>query len=502
MGFHRASGILLHPTCLPGPYGIGELGLEAYRFVDFLIRSGQRLWQILPLGPPGPGNSPYTAYSTAAGNPLLISLERLIEAGLLEAGDLRPIPNFPEDRIDFAQLLPWKLPILRTAYRRFAARANALEKLEFEGFCRGKAAWLEEYTLFMALRDFHGEAAWTAWPRELRARDPQALQKYRRQLSEDITYYKFLQFEFFRQWSRLKQYAHDQNLEIIGDLPIYVAHNSVDVWADQEVFQLDPQTSEPLEVAGVPPDYFSKTGQLWGNPLYDWKYLESTGFDWWIRRIRDTLTQVDLIRIDHFRGLESYWSVPAGEDTAMNGRWVRAPGYALFNRIREDLGYLPIIAEDLGIIGPEVIALRDHFGFPGMNILHFAFDTDASNPYLPHNLSRNSLIYAGTHDNNTTTGWFSEDVSDEEKAFLSQYLGPVDGQDIAWNLIRLAISSVANQALITLQDVLALGSEARMNRPGEADGNWAWRYRGAALTQEHSERLQEMAVVFGRHEAR
>jgi 4-alpha-glucanotransferase len=390
---------------------------------------------------------------------------------------------------------------LRKAYGRFAARASSLEKLEFEGFCRGKAGWLEDYALFMALRDFHGDAVWTAWPRELRARDPQALQKYRRDLNEDVTYYKFLQFEFFRQWSRLKQYAHDQNLQIIGDLPIYVAHNSVDVWAYQEVFQLDSQTSEPLEVAGVPPDYFSKTGQLWGNPLYDWKYLESTGFEWWIRRIRDTLTQVDLIRIDHFRGLESYWSVPAGEETAMNGRWVRAPGYPLFNKLREELGYLPIIAEDLGIIGPEVIALRDHFGFPGMNILHFAFDTDASNPYLPHNLSRNSLIYAGTHDNNTTRGWFSEDASDVDKAFLNRYLGPVDREDIAWDFIRLAMSSMANRALITLQDVLGLGSEARMNRPGEADGNWAWRYRDGALTQEHSERLKEMAVVFGRHEA-
>ncbi|MBD2099280.1 4-alpha-glucanotransferase [Leptolyngbya sp. FACHB-261] len=498
MPFPRSSGILLHPTCLPGRYGIGDLGLEAYQFVDFLARSAQQLWQVLPLGPTGFGNSPYMCFSAIAGNPLLISPEVLRDNGFLGEDDLRNVPDFPLDQVDFERVVAWKLPLLRKASQNFAQHATAIQQMEFDGFCRGKASWLDDYTLFMALLNTREEATWNQWPHELRHRKPEALEAARQQLADEIFFHKYMQFEFFRQWSELKRYANDQNIQIIGDIPIYVAHNSVDVWAHPEIFQLNPETGEPQEMAGVPPDYFSADGQLWGNPVYNWPYLESTRFSWWIERIRALLTYVDLIRIDHFRGLEAYWSVPAGEETAMNGRWIKAPGYALFETIREELGSLPILAEDLGDISPEVLQLRDHFEFPGMRILQFAFGNDAKNPFLPFNFSANSVVYTGTHDNNTTVGWYNQ-ISDYERGRLHEYLGCTGSYGIAWDMIRLALSSVANQALIPLQDIFSLGSNARMNFPSSAEGNWAWRYRSEALTEDYSNRLKAMVKIYGRY---
>ncbi|MBD2095206.1 4-alpha-glucanotransferase [Trichocoleus sp. FACHB-591] len=497
MPFPRASGILLHPTSLPGRYGIGDLGLEAYQFIDFLARSEQRLWQILPLGPTGYGNSPYMSFSTMAGNPLLISPDILRDNGFLSEDDLRDAPGFAIDKIDFEQVIAWKMPLLRQACENFKQKASPIQRTEFEGFCRGKATWLEDYSLFMALLEDQEGGSWVEWPEELRLRKPEALDLWRDKLADQIFFQKFLQFEFFRQWRELKTYSNAQNIRIIGDIPIYVAHNSSDVWANPEVFQLNSETGQPLEVAGVPPDYFSETGQLWGNPLYNWSYLESTNFTWWVERVREILAHVDMIRIDHFRGLEAYWSVPAGEETAINGQWVKAPGYKLFEVIRQQLGSLPIIAEDLGDIDQAVLDLRDHFGFPGMKILHFAFGSDAKNSYLPFNVDANSVIYTGTHDNNTTLGWYQQ-APDYERDRLHQYLACTGPYGIVWDLIRLAMSSVANQAIIPIQDVFSLGSDARMNAPGTSENNWAWRFRAEAMTQDYSNRLKEMVYIYGR----
>ena len=499
MAFSRSSGILLHPTSHPGRYGIGELGREAYQFIDFLAQSGQKLWQILPLGPTGYGNSPYMSFSAIAGNHLLISLDLLREKNLLSDADFEDIPDFPLDQVDFERLIAWKIPLLRKAASNFVKGSDTILYKQFAGFCAGNADWLEDYALFMALSHAYQGKAWMEWPTEIRERHWGALETPKQELQEEIFLHKFLQFEFFEQWLALKRYANSLGIEIIGDIPIYVSHNSADVWANPQVFRLDPQTGNPLEVAGVPPDYFSATGQLWGNPLYNWDYLKNTGFDWWVRRLKAVLSLVDIIRIDHFRGLEAYWAVAFGQENAINGRWLKAPGYDLFNTIRDRLGKLPIIAEDLGDIDQAVLDFRDHFAFPGMKILHFAFGGDAGNPYLPFNVERNCVIYTGTHDNNTTVGWFQDNANDYEKARLYQYLGAPSGQGVAWDLIRLAYSSVANQAIVPLQDVLSLGSDARMNTPSVAEGNWSWRYRQEALTGEYSERLRDLVNLFGRN---
>ncbi|CCI27238.1 4-alpha-glucanotransferase [Microcystis aeruginosa] len=499
MAFSRSSGILLHPTSHPGRYGIGELGREAYQFIDFLAQSGQKLWQILPLGPTGYGNSPYMSFSAIAGNHLLISLDILREKNLLSQADFEDIPDFPLDQVDFEQLIAWKIPLLRKAASNFVKGSDTILYKQFAGFCAGNADWLEDYALFMALSHAYPGKVWMEWPTEIRERHWGALETPKQELQEEIFLHKFLQFEFFEQWLALKRYANSLGIEIIGDIPIYVSHNSADVWANPQVFRLDPQTGNPLEVAGVPPDYFSETGQLWGNPLYNWDYLKNTGFDWWVRRLKAVLSLVDIIRIDHFRGLEAYWAVAFGQENAINGHWLKAPGYDLFNTIGARLGKLPIIAEDLGDIDQAVLDFRDHFAFPGMKILHFAFGGDAGNPYLPFNVERNCVIYTGTHDNNTTVGWFQDNANDYEKARLYQYLGAPSGQGVAWDLIRLAYSSVANQAIVPLQDVLGLGSDARMNTPSVAEGNWSWRYRQEALTGEYSERLRDLVNLFGRN---
>jgi 4-alpha-glucanotransferase len=499
MPFPRSSGILLHPTSNPSRYGIGDLGTEAYQFVDFLARGAQQLWQILPLGPTGYGNSPYMSFSAIAGNHLLIGLDTLQEKGLLDPSDLQNVPDFPLDRVDFDSVIHWKMPLLRKAASHFVKTNNTIVYKQFEGFCRGNADWLEDYALFMALSSAYEGKPWTQWPIEIRERHWGALDYPRQQFKDEIFFHKFVQFEFFEQWLALKRYANALNIQIVGDIPIYVAHNSADVWANPRVFRLDPDTGNPTEVAGVPPDYFSETGQLWGNPLYDWDYLKSTRFDWWVRRMKGVLSLVDIIRIDHFRGLEAYWAVAFGQTTAINGRWVKAPGQELFQTIRERLGKLPIIAEDLGDIDRAVLDLRDHFAFPGMKILQFAFSSDADNPYLPFNVERNSVIYTGTHDNNTTVGWFDDNASDHEKARLYQYIGCQGANGVSWDLLRLAYSSVANQAIVPLQDVFNLGSDARMNTPSVAEGNWSWRYRLEALTTEYSDRLRGLVYLFGRN---
>jgi 4-alpha-glucanotransferase len=498
-GNERRSGILLHPTSLPGPYGIGTLGKEALAFVDFLQAGGQCIWQLLPLGPTGYGDSPYQSFSSFAGNPLLIDLDDLVREGFLNPGHLSDAPAFSEERVDYGRVFAFKRDILKTAHSHWKRHGDPADREEFEAFCDRDSSWLPDFSLFMALkRTFEAEGepgAWNSWPAELIQRKRGALERWRHTLAEEIERQKFQQFLFFRQWRKLRSYAADRGIRIIGDLPIFVAYDSADVWAHQELFHLD-QKGSPTVVAGVPPDYFSETGQLWGNPLYNWKRHKETGYKWWIERIRANLRLVDILRLDHFRGFEGYWEVPAGEQTAEKGRWVKAPGADFFKVLKQELGDLPLIAEDLGVITPPVEKLRDRFGFPGMKVLQFAFDGESDNEYLPHNYPRNCVVYTGTHDNDTTTGWYrceSEAVQDQVRRYLGR-----DEQDIAWDMIRLAFASTANTAVIPLQDTIKLGSEARMNVPSQGAGNWQWRFTRGMLTQEIIGRLRELVELYHR----
>ncbi|MEH1887099.1 4-alpha-glucanotransferase [Nostoc sp.] len=497
MPFPRSSGILLHPTSFPSRFGVGDLGLEAYRFIDFLKESHQQYWQVLPLGPTGYGNSPYMCYSAMAGNPLLISPEKLRDEGLLSEEDFANLPGFPVEKVDFDRVVPIKIGLLKKACENFRVNATPIQQKEFEGFCDSKAYWLDNYALFMALKDAHNGASWHTWEPEFVKRKPEALAQVEDRLNADIFYYKFVQFEFFRQWSDLKSYANMRGIDIIGDIPIYVSHDSADVWAHPDIFCLDEETGVAAQMAGVPPDYFSATGQLWGNPVYNWEELQKQDFKWWVQRFEAMLDYVDIIRIDHFRGFEAYWSVPKGEETAMNGKWVEAPGDAFFEAIRHKLGKLPVLAEDLGVITPEVEALRDKYEFPGMKVLQFAFGSDPENPFLPFNYPRNAVVYTGTHDNDTTVGWFNS-ANDNEKQNLWLYLGCISPEGVHWDLIRLALSSIANQAIIPLQDILGLGNEARMNFPSIAEGNWEWRYQSGALREELGDRLKVLTRLNGR----
>ncbi len=491
----RAAGVLLHVTSLPGPLGIGDLGPAARRFVDFLAAARQGLWQILPLGPTGFGDSPYQCFSAFAGNPLLISPELLVEEGLLDAGDLRGAPSGDATRVDFAALIPWKRALLARAARRFAAEAGqGGAAREYERFC-SEHAWLEDFALFMALKEAHRGAPWSAWGRDIARRAPGALERWRARLAAASHEQRFSQFVFHRQWRALRRHAAQRAVRLIGDLPIFVAHDSADVWANRELFSLD-ERGRPTVVAGVPPDYFSATGQLWGNPLYRWDVLAGRGYDWWIERLRGALELVDVVRIDHFIGFTRYWEVPGTAQDATQGRWVPGPGAALCRALREALGGLPIIAEDLGEVTPEVEALRDAFELPGMRVLQFAFGGDADNPFLPHNYPARCVAYTGTHDNDTALGWFAAAPA-EERSFAQRYLAR-SGEDFAYDAIRAVMSSVAERAIVPVQDVLALGSEARMNRPGVADGNWAWRLAPDALGDWHAARLREMAELYGR----
>ncbi|MEO0846429.1 MAG: 4-alpha-glucanotransferase [Cyanobacteria bacterium J06648_1] len=494
----RASGVLLHPTSLPSRFGIGDLGENAYRFVDFLANSDQQIWQILPIGPTGYGNSPYLSYSALAGNPLLISPAILQQQDLLTQEELDRLPNFPLDQVDFQRVIETKMPLLRLASDRFKAQATAEDNEELVRFCNRHNDWLSDYALFMSLKQAHGGESWNQWSADIASRQPQAMAQWATELAEEIFFHKFVQYQFYCQWQNLRSYANEKGIKLFGDIPIYVAHDSVDVWAHRDIFRLDPKTGEASLMAGVPPDYFSETGQLWGNPVYNWEELEKTDFHWWIRRVEAILEYVDIIRIDHFRGFQAYWAVPQGEDTAMNGTWLDAPGDEFFQRLDKQLGKLPIVAEDLGVITPEVEALRDKFNFPGMKILQFAFDDNRANGFLPFNYTnRNCVVYTGTHDNNTTVGWFYE-RSPEAQANVTDYLGCVGEDGIHWAMIRLALSSVGNTVVLPFQDILGLGTDAKMNTPSQPTGNWSWRCREEAFNDELSGRLKYLTYLYGR----
>ena len=507
MKFPRSSGVLLHPTSLPGRFGIGELGLEAFAFVDFLKSAGQKLWQVLPLNPTGYGDSPFQCFSAYAGNPLLISLEKLLERRILEPSDLRATPTWKEDSVGFGAVIRWKTPLLKTAASRFLQSAAAPEKTEFEDFCRVNAAWLDDFALFMAHKDLDSKLIWNQWSGGMASRQPQAVREWRQRLEREIQANQYWQFEFFRQWRDLRSYAHTNGIRILGDIPIYVALDSADVWANREYFLLDAN-GHPQKVAGVPPDYFSATGQLWGNPIYNWERHKQTGYRWWVDRFRAALRLYDAVRIDHFRGFEAYWEIPAAATTAIHGRWVKGPGAELFSVLERELGDLPIVAENLGVITPEVEAIRNQFGFPGMALLQFAFGKDPQGPsFRPHNYARDLVAYTGTHDNDTTVGWWNsqgggdstrtpEDVR-KEHAFARAYLAFTD-EPIQWVMIRGILSSIANTAIVPLQDLLGLGTEARMNLPGTPGGNWRWRCREDALTPELAQRLREMVTLYDR----
>ncbi|KIH77985.1 4-alpha-glucanotransferase [Geoalkalibacter ferrihydriticus] len=495
MSLTRSSGILLHPTSLPGPGPIGSLGREAYAFIDFLAETGQSIWQILPLNPTGYGDSPYSAFSAFAGNPLLISLPELVAWGDLEQSELPPADPGNPQRVDFGRAHQEKEGLLRQAAERFRTQASPQRRQAFEEFCTEQGYWLHDYVLFRALRERYEDRSWNLWPQDLRHRDAQALEKARQDLQQDLFWRLYAQFAFFSQWFALKDYANEQGVRIFGDIPIFVAFDSVDVWANQGLFHLDDE-GNPTLVAGVPPDYFSATGQRWGNPLYRWERMAAQGYSWWIARFRWNLIQTDLVRIDHFRGFEACWAIPAEEKTAINGEWMDGPGDGIFQALEQALGEVPIIAEDLGLITAEVEALRDRFGFPGMKVLHFAFGDGPDNPYLPHNLERNSVVYTGTHDNNTTLGWWQE-LSKKDKDAVRAYLGH-GAQDMPWDLNRTAMAAVSNLCILPMQDILGLGADGRMNLPGEGTGNWDWRYQEDQLTNSVVQRLKEMTHLYGR----
>lgn len=506
MKFPRSSGVLLHPTSLPGQYGIGDLGPQAYAFVNFLEKASQGLWQVLPLGPTGYGDSPYACYSAFAGNTLLISPEQLIADDLLSRADLESATTFTQEQVNFDAVHKFKDSILSKAFERFGRSSNQKLRDAFEEFSRNSARWLDDYALFRALKDAYEGTSWNQWDPPLVRREATALYRVREKFREQIEAQKFYQFLFFKQWFALKSYANERGIKIIGDIPIFVAHDSADVWTNPDQFKLD-EDGVPLVVAGVPPDYFSVTGQLWGNPIFNWQRMLADGFKWWIDRVRATLETVDVVRIDHFRGFAACWEIPGGDKTAERGRWVEAPGKDLFTAIKNALGELPIIAEDLGVITPDVEALRDSFGFPGMRILQFAFSSDAKNLDLPHNYHPNIAVYTGTHDNDTTVGWFKSVAGagstrdtkqiEREREFCLKYLN-VEGKQINWDFIRAVLASVANTAIVPLQDVLGLGTEARMNLPNSTEGNWSWRFKAEALTDEICSRLKELTELYGR----
>ena len=498
MKFPRRSGVLLHPTSLPGRFGIGDLGDAAYRFVDFLAAARQSYWQVLPLSPTGYGDSPYQTLSAFAGNPMLISPEKLVEMGHLVADDPRDAPNFPDDRVDFGPVIRYKTGLLDRAFANFRARgADAA----FARFCGEQASWLDDFALFMALKDTHDLRPWHEWERELATRQPGALERARQSLAEEIEKQKYRQWLFAEQWLAVKRYANARGIRMIGDIPIFVSDDSADVWANTNLFSLD-QTLRPTVISGVPPDYFSKFGQLWGHPLYRWDLMAQDGYAWWIARFRAAFLYADVARIDHFRGFYNYWEVPAGAPNAVKGRWLRAPGAELFRAVTAALGDVAIIAEDLGEFDAEaragVTALQNEFGFPGMKVVQFGFSSGPHDPFLPHNFTRDFVAYTGTHDNDTAVGWYQISSTERERDYARKYMR-CDGSDIAWDLIRLAWASVANTAMTTAQDLLGLGHAARMNTPSTiGPPNWRWRALPGALNDEIAARLAELTAVYGR----
>ncbi|MBI5219216.1 MAG: 4-alpha-glucanotransferase [Bacteroidia bacterium] len=497
MEFKRSSGILLHPTSLPGKYGIGTLGREAYKFVDFLVESGQKIWQILPLGPTAFGNSPYQCFSSVAGNPLLIDLEELTEEGLLTKTDIEEhdLFKFNDQVVDYDEVRHFKYLLLRKAYNNFTLNSTEALQKKFEIFCNENSHWLKDYSLFMSLKVYFDNASWYEWADDFKFRKKEALNYFEQKLHDETEFQQFIQYKFFDQWLALKEYANSFDIKIIGDIPLYVSYDSADAWVHPDNFLFDKNCS-PVQVAGVPPDYFSETGQLWGNPIYNWEMLEKNNFTWWTGRIKANLTLYDIIRIDHFRGLSEYWAILFGEETAVNGKWIAAPGKKLFDTLLKELGDLPIIAEDLGVMTEDVEELRDAFGFPGMKILQFAFDSEEENDYLPHTYIKNCIVYTGTHDNNTIRGWY-EGTTEENKKHVKEYLD-CDDKNVCSAMIRAAWASVADFAIVPMQDLLELGEDARMNTPGTTGNNWQWRMKKDALTDELAARLKRMTELFWR----
>lgn len=495
MKYPRASGILLHPTSLPGPFGIGDIGLQAFKWIDFLARSGCSLWQVLPLGPTGYGDSPYQAFSAFAGNPYLISLESLVEDGLLTTDEVEDHPAFSAEHVDFGAVIPWKLAKLDAAYARFGRMSANPLRHEFDAFRASQLAWLDDFSVYMALKDLHRGKPWHTWKTSLRERRPEALDEFHAANLEAVERQAFRQFLFFRQWGLLHSYAAEKGIRIIGDAPIFVAHDSADVWAHPDLFTLDALGKLKF-AAGVPPDYYSPVGQMWGNPLYHWEALKADGYRWWIERLRSVLSLVDILRLDHFRGFMAYWEVPGRAKTAVKGRWVAAPGMDFFTTVQLVMGDLPIIAEDLGVITPDVIELRDTFGLPGMKVIQFGFVGDPKDQFLPHNYSANYVVYTGTHDNDTARGWY-ERVEESERDLYRRYLER-SGDNVAWDLIRAVWGSVGVMALAPMQDFLNLGNEARMNYPGRPSGNWTWRMQSGDADQSLGERIRELNYLFDR----
>lgn len=498
MRFSRSSGIVLHPTSLPGPHGSGDFGAAAYHFVDWLAKAGQKMWQILPLGGTGPGNSPYMSSSAFAGNLLLIDLNELREFGWLSMDDLIPDTDFDSRKVNYLSVNKYRMARLRLASSQFFADKQHHHITEFEAFCTAEQSWLEDYALFMALTGKFNGKDWGQWPSGFAHREAVVLQQASLELADEIGFWRFCQWCFFRQWRKLKQYANARGVRIIGDMPIFVAYQSADVWSRQQLFELGSDNL-PTVIAGVPPDYFSATGQRWGNPLFRWSAHEQENYAWWIERMRKTIELVDIVRIDHFRGFAGYWEIPASEPTAIKGRWMPGPGEKIFNAIQHALGRLPIIAEDLGVITPDVVALLEKFGLPGMRVLQFAFGGSTDNPYLPHNFVNNMVVYVGTHDNDTTIGWFKS-ATDYERNFTCKYLR-TDGSEINWDLIHAASQSVADIAIHTMQDVLGLDGKSRMNLPGSAEGNWEWRFGWDQVTSDRADKLLQITALHGRCES-
>ena len=499
MRFPRASGVLLHPTSLPGPHGSGDFGPDAYHCVDWLASAGQKLWQLLPLAGIGPGNSPYMSNSAFAGNPLLIDLAELHTQGWLQPADLAPVPGLNATQINFAVMHAFRMQRLAKAAACFAASATAAQQAEYDRFVAQHHSWLDDYALFMSLCEHLGWTDWCDWEPALARREPQALADARAAHAERMGFWKFCQWNFYRQWLALKAYANSRGIQVIGDTPIFIAYLSAEVWASPHLFELGVDAANfgrPSVVAGVPPDFFSATGQRWGNPLYRWSEHAQDGFAWWVERVRHIFDLVDIVRIDHFRGFAGYWQIPVSEPTAVKGRWVPGPGEALFKAINKALGPMPIIAEDLGLITPDVEALRKKFGLPGMRILQFAFAGDASDRFLPHNHEPDTVVYTGTHDNDTTAGWWAS-ATDRERHMARGYLA-TDGHDMPWTLIRAAMASVADTAVHPMQDVLALPSDCRMNHPGQESGWWGWRFQWSQVQSWHAQRLAELSRLYGR----
>ncbi len=496
MNFTRSAGILLHPTSLPSKYGIGELGSEIYNFINFISEARQTLWQVFPLGPTGYGDSPYQCFSAFAGNPLLISIEKLIEENLLSESEIGAIPQYDPHKIDYGSVINYKNDLLRKAFENYKTKNNS--NSDYENFCNNNKEWLDDYALFMACKNYHGGIVWKDWDQEIAFRKPGAAEAWNKKLADDVFYQKFLQYTFYNQWRKVKEYANGKGIQIIGDLPIFIAYDSSDLWANKELFTVNNEGN--LEtVAGVPPDYFSETGQLWGNPLYKWEEMAKDNYLWWQKRFSKMYEFIDIVRIDHFRGFEAYYEIPGDAETAINGTWRKAPGYELFETLKKELGDVPIIAEDLGVITKEVRELRDHFNFPGMKILQFAFGDEGDKQFLPHNHIKNCVVYTGSHDNDTTRAFFEKEkengsgIYEWSQKYLNYY-----GNDIRYEIIRTAYSSVANIVVVPLQDWLNLGADARMNFPGTLGGNWTWRFTWNQIPEGLAYHINELTIMFER----